>query len=89
MTMCTRPMNGFEFDQPNLALIPSTTDYGLSGMCVLMEKERAGSKLGLGEKDISKCNPLLLLFPWGWLCRRKYTMRLWVWVACWTPSKSP
>ena len=65
MTMCTRLMNGFEFDQPNLALIPLTTDCGLFGMCVLMEKEGVGSELGLGEKDISECNPLLTIVPSG------------------------
>lgn len=47
----TKPIDGFEFYQPNLVLIPSMTDCGLSGMCVSMEEEVAVSELGLGEEE--------------------------------------
>lgn len=47
----TKPIDGFGFDQPNLVLIPSMTDCGLSGMCVSMEEEAAVSELGLGEEE--------------------------------------
>ena len=62
--MTTKPIDVFEFDQPNLPLIPLTIESGLSGMRVSMKEEVAFSKLGSGE-NFSDFTPLLTIVPPG------------------------
>ena len=61
----TKPIDVFEFDWPNLPLIPLTIESGLSGMRVSTKEEVAFSELGLGEENFSDFTPLLTIVPPG------------------------
>lgn len=55
----TKPIDVFEFDQPNLLLIPLMIESGLFGMRVSTEEEVAFSELGSGkEENFSDVTPL-------------------------------
>ncbi|XP_075653735.1 uncharacterized protein LOC142624110 [Castanea sativa] len=61
----TRPID-VQIGQPNLALIESMPDYGLSGLSVSMEEEVAFSEVVSGEgESLADCNLLFTIVPSG------------------------